>query len=189
MSRSANARARQYLAGLKKALRGLPRARRTEITRDIRAHIETTLAAAPTPSPAFVEEMLDRLGPPEEIAAAVLAQLPPARGHRLVALDVVAIVSLLVSGLLLPVVGWFIGVVLLWISPSWRVVDKVIGTLVVPGGLLAPAIAYFVATGSVASTVDESVSGGIFGLILVGGPLFACWWLVPHARTIRVPVG
>jgi hypothetical protein len=35
---------------------------------------------------------------------------------------------------LLPLV-WVIGVVLLWRSPAWTVRDKLIGTLIVPGGL------------------------------------------------------
>jgi hypothetical protein len=49
-----------------------------------------------------------------------------------------ALVLLLLGGILLPVVGWFIGVVLLWRSDRWTRLDKVIGTLVVPGGLLLP---------------------------------------------------
>ena len=42
---------------------------------------------------------------------------------------------LLVGGLILPVVGWLIGVVMLWVSNAWNVRDKVIGTIFVPGGL------------------------------------------------------
>jgi hypothetical protein len=46
---------------------------------------------------------------------------------------------------ILPVLGWFIGVVLLWVSDAWNTRDKVIGTLVVPGGLLLPLGLGFVA--------------------------------------------
>ena len=35
-------------------------------------------------------------------------------------------------------IGWLIGVVLLWVSDAWDSRDKLIGTLVVPGGLLLP---------------------------------------------------
>lgn len=40
--------------------------------------------------------------------------------------------------MILPVLGWFIGVVLLWVSEAWNTRDKLIGTLVLPGGLLLP---------------------------------------------------
>jgi hypothetical protein len=48
-------------------------------------------------------------------------------------------VSLLLAGGLLLVVGWFVGVVLLWRSGIFTLQDKVIGTLVLPGGVL-PAL-------------------------------------------------
>jgi hypothetical protein len=49
----------------------------------------------------------------------------------------IAIVCLvLLGGVLLPIVGWVVGVGLLWVVPGWRVRDKLIGTLVPPGGLL-----------------------------------------------------
>jgi hypothetical protein len=50
-------------------------------------------------------------------------------------IDVVAIVLLLVGGLIVPLVGWVVGVVLLWVSDAWKVRDKVIGTVFLPGGL------------------------------------------------------
>jgi hypothetical protein len=36
------------------------------------------------------------------------------------------------------VLGWFIGIVLLWISDAWSTRDKLVGTLLFPGGLLLP---------------------------------------------------
>ena len=50
-------------------------------------------------------------------------------------IDVGAILLLLVGGVVVPMVGWLIGLVLLWRSSAWNVRDKVIGTVVVPGGL------------------------------------------------------
>ncbi len=50
-------------------------------------------------------------------------------------MEVGALVLLLVGGIVLPMFGWLIGVVLLWVSNAWNVRDKVIGTLFVPGGL------------------------------------------------------
>ena len=50
-------------------------------------------------------------------------------------IDVAAIVLLLVGGLIVPLLGWLVGVVLLWVSNAWNVRDKVIGRVFVPGGL------------------------------------------------------
>ena len=61
-------------------------------------------------------------------------------------IEVGALVMLLVGGLIVPIVGWFVGVVLLWVSNAWNVRDKVIGTLFVPGGLgpiVLPALRRF----------------------------------------------
>jgi hypothetical protein len=51
---------------------------------------------------------------------------------------------------LVPVVGWIVGVLLLWISRAWTIRDKIVGTLVLPGGLL-PAVWLVVAPVSVGS--------------------------------------
>jgi hypothetical protein len=34
-------------------------------------------------------------------------------------------------------IGWIVGVVLLWKSATWRLIDKIIGTFILPGGLFA----------------------------------------------------
>jgi hypothetical protein len=46
-------------------------------------------------------------------------------------------VLLLVGGFVFAV-GWVVGLVLLWSSTVWSTRDKVIGTLVFPGGLVLP---------------------------------------------------
>jgi hypothetical protein len=115
-------------------LRDLPSDRRHEIVADIGSHIDSALADIPTPSPAAVEQILDDLGTPETIAAAAFAEMPPTQS-RWALRDVTAVVLLLIGGLVLPVIGWLIGAVMLWTSTTWRVKDKVIATLLVPGGL------------------------------------------------------
>lgn len=57
--------------------------------------------------------------------------------------EVAALWLLLIGGIVLPVVGWIIGVVLLWASELWTRRDKLIGTFVVPGGLLLPLAVNF----------------------------------------------
>ena len=59
----------------------------------------------------------------------------PGAPHKPGYAEVGAIVPLLVGGLIVPLVGWLIGVVLLWVSNAWNVRDKIIGTVFVPGGL------------------------------------------------------
>jgi hypothetical protein len=41
---------------------------------------------------------------------------------------------MLTLGSVIPVFGWAVGVVLLWSSGLWRRSEKVLGTLIVPGG-------------------------------------------------------
>jgi hypothetical protein len=52
----------------------------------------------------------------------------------------VAIILLLVGGFLFGI-GWFVGVALLWSSKAWTVRDKLIGTFVLPGGLVLSYVA------------------------------------------------
>ena len=63
--------------------------------------------------------------------------------------------------MILPVIGWLIGVVLLWVSDAWDRRDKLIGTLVVPGGLLLPLglLTIAVTAGSVDCGTPVPVTG------------------------------
>jgi hypothetical protein len=54
---------------------------------------------------------------------------------------------LLLFGFFAAGVGWVVGVVLLWRSRAWTTKDKLIGTLVLPGGLLATALLLLLALG------------------------------------------
>ena len=71
-------------------------------------------------------------------------------------------------------IGWLIGVVLLWSSRRWRVGEKLLMTLVVPGGPgLLPVIGVFVPA-QVCTSIDggpETCSGFAFP-VAVGIPLF-----------------
>lgn len=46
-------------------------------------------------------------------------------------------IALLLFGSLLLIAGWLIGFVLLWTSDRWNRRDKLIGTLILPGGIPA----------------------------------------------------
>lgn len=129
---------------------------RDELLDDVRVHVEEIRSTAD--SGAEVRQALDRLGTPEQIVAAAAAQEgaplittptphPPAprrTGTR--AVDVITLLLLVVgTAVLWPLIGpvalltWPIGVVLLWISRSFTFGEKVLATLVWPGGILLPA--------------------------------------------------
>lgn len=67
---------------------------------------------------------------------------PAASASGLSAMEIAAVVLLLVGGFLAGI-GWIVGVVLLWISPRWRLRDKLLGTLIWPGGLVGALIVLF----------------------------------------------
>lgn len=117
-----------YLRRLRRAARGLPRARRKELLDEIAEHIAQARAAGAAP----LRDVLGELGDPGEIAAAA----GPVRNARLGGAEAAAIALLLFGGFIF-LVGWFAGLVLLWISPRWRWPDKLLGTLVWPGGYAA----------------------------------------------------
>jgi len=104
----------------------------------IHEHIDSALAEAPVDDVAEVRNVLDRLGDPSDIAEEARQRfgVPKVKSG---ALEIAALILLLVGGIILPVVGWFIGVILLWSSRVWTTGEKLAGTLLFPGGLLLPA--------------------------------------------------
>jgi hypothetical protein len=159
-----------YLDDLTNQLAGLPRARRSELLDDIAHHIEALLDEAAESGPVtrdIVEAVLAEVGDPAEIAREAGAGAVPRRGPT--GWDKAVIAFLLVGGIIIPILGWLIAVVMLWVSSAWRVKDKVIGTLLVPGGLLLPlALLFFGVTGSV-STSSCSQSPTFSGTSAVNG--------------------
>ncbi len=127
-----------YLSRLDVAAASLPPARRAELLQEIREHIDAARAAGAAADEATVRTMLDRLGEPEEIVAAALETSPeaepglvaepPSTGSELAATLLVTV------GSFIPLVGWAAGAVLLWGSRRWSTREKLLGTLVVPGG-------------------------------------------------------
>jgi hypothetical protein len=144
----------RYLSDLRKALRDMPRRQRDELVAEIASHIEQTLPEGA--SDAEVMTALDRLGDPDQIAGAERERLgvaEPAAGW----LEWLAIPLLLIGGVVLPVVGWILGVVFLWLSRCWTARDKLLATLLVPGGLL-PAF-YLSVSAATVETCSSSPAG------------------------------
>jgi uncharacterized membrane protein len=130
----------RYLKHLEVELDDLPRDRRREIVDEIAGHIAEARAGLEHETEADVRNILEGLGDPAEIAEDARERFevrpsPPAQPYKPGWIEIGALVLLLVGGLVIPVFGWFIGVVLLWVSNAWNVRDKIIGTIFVPGGL------------------------------------------------------
>ncbi len=87
--------------------------------------------------------------------ASPAATLPPQTGRGAGAHEIITVILLLVGGIVVPVIGWVVGVVLLWSSPRWQTRDKLLGTLVWPGGLAAPFV--LVALGGLFAATSSSV--------------------------------
>jgi uncharacterized membrane protein len=125
-----------YLRRLDAELRALPRARRREVLEEISEHIAEARADLPTSDQAAIRNLLDRVGDPAEIAAEARERLGiPAR--RAGARETAAVILLLLGGFA-AFAGWIVGLILLWISDVWSTRDKLIGTFVLPGGLVLP---------------------------------------------------
>jgi uncharacterized membrane protein len=166
-SQSTDPRVASYLDALNRALHGLPDLVHAEVYSEIRQHIADELAGRPG-DPSAVPEVLDRLGDPIEIAREAGAYPSPrslpqrkSRVHEIFAVILVSIGGF-VAG-----IGWLVGIVLLWTSDRFTRADKVIGTILVPGGFLTSfvALAFGVAGPTtvetcVSSTQSAATTGG-----------------------------
>ena len=138
------------------ALAPVPEPRRHELLADVREHIAEARMALTDETDADLLNILDRLGDPQAMAAAEIGReddSAPAARPRSRALEIAAIVLLLLF--------WPIGVVLLWISDAWSTRDKLIGTLVPPGGylgilVLGPIVALGSFTAVCRTVTDEA---------------------------------
>lgn len=156
-----------YLGRLNQAAYVLPADRRADLLDEISEHIASARAAGAAADEAAVRTLLDRLGEPEEIVAAARddestrgaepwhAPPQPVPVAASPTLETWAVVMLTI-GSVIPVVGWLVGVLLLWMSRRWRWPEKLAGTLIVP---LGPGLLWFLAVLLPARSESCSVSG------------------------------
>jgi uncharacterized membrane protein len=175
----------EYLARLEAALAPVPPARREELLSEVRAHIAEARSALANETDSDVMNILERLGDPAEMAAAEterLESVPPVRNPSR-ALEVAAIALLLLF--------WPVGVVLLWLSSAWTTRDKLIGTLVPPGGYVGTALVgaflFWGAISPTCSTITDDAgrvlsstcpSGGVQATFDIVSLLFAVLYLI-----------
>jgi hypothetical protein len=128
----------RYLHDLGEALHEMPGRHRDRLVTGVAGQIDEML---PThPSEADVQAVLNRLGDPRQVAASerlVLGIKKPKPGW----FEWLTIALLLIGGVF-SLLGWVAGLVFLWLSWTWPLRDKVVATLLVPGGLL-PATSLF----------------------------------------------
>jgi hypothetical protein len=169
-----------YLKRLERELGDLPRARRRELTDEIAGHIAEARANLEVETEAEIRNLLERLGDPAEIAAEERERVA-VRPRRAGWIEILALILLPIGGIILPVVGWFVGVVLLWVSDAWTTREKLVGTFVIPGGLATPLLlgGLAVTAESCTSEIDpatgaelsSSCTGGTFQAADVLGPV------------------
>ncbi len=180
-----------YLRRLRRAARALPRARRQELIDEIAEHIAQARAAgavSPEGGPAALREALERLGEPADIVAAAGGAVRAARPGGLEAAAVALLLTGgivgLVAGIPGVIVGWGTGVVLLWVSPRWRWPDKLLGTLMWPGGLAALLL-----LGGLATSTQACSGGSGTATRCSGSPGLPPWLAIPiTVAAIAAPI-
>jgi uncharacterized membrane protein len=134
----------RYLTDLEAELRGLPANRRRELLDEVGEHITAARAALDPETEVAIRTMLERLGDPADIAAEARerfgVQAEPARPTipwlevaTLATLVLVPVTIWLHMAMVIPLLGWLVGLALLWRSRRWTTHDKRIGTLLALG--------------------------------------------------------
>ena len=182
--------AADYMQRLRRAGRDLPAGRRRELLAEIEAHLSE--AIDPNASDAQALTVLDKLGEPDAIIAAETP--PPDELPERRATTQWAAIALLLLGGFVFAVGWLAGVILLWSSRAWTVRDKLIGTLVIPGGLATGVLLGLIAVGAPSKKICTVTPGGVpqctsaagqsTGASALGIAVFALLVLAPIATSV-----
>ncbi|MEU4015105.1 hypothetical protein AB0E56_07510 [Microbacterium sp. NPDC028030] len=173
-----------YLARLDEAMRGLPHGVASDIRGGIVEELEGLDAAA-------TEMRIAQLGDPVAIAreaqdevpgavtivtappvAAPSAPRPPTTSTR--GFAIAAALTLSFGGFVLPVLGWFVGAVLVSLSPLWRTWEKVVAIVIpfVVGGVSLLLVSTMVTF----SASDSGGSSSGTGTAPVVNPLLPAWY-------------
>jgi hypothetical protein len=129
---------------MRQAGRHLPPDRMHDLLGEVEAHLSEAIPPGASDEEAL--EVIERLGPPGDIVDAEQPRVEVTVGRR--GWHEWAAVILLPLGGLVVGVGWLIGLILLWSSRLWTTRDKLIGTLIVPGGIATAVWLALVLTGT-----------------------------------------
>lgn len=133
-----------YLRRVRREGRDLSKDRLSELLSDLEGHLAAAIPDSASDEQAA--EVLERLGDPMQIVAAARPEITAPKQRR--GAHEWAAIFLVLFGFFVLAVGWIVGVVLLWSSRAWTTGEKVIGTLVLPGGLFASLVLVLIAAGS-----------------------------------------
>ncbi|CAD5141119.1 MULTISPECIES: hypothetical protein [Microbacterium] len=189
-----------YLARLDEAMRGLPHGVASDIRGGIAEELDGLDAAA-------TAERIDRLGDPRGIAREAEDEVPTAPPLVLPApapapsaprtpttatrgFAIAAALTLSFGGIVVPVVGWFVGAVLVSLSPLWRTWEKAVAILV---PFVATGLSFLIAstmtgfsTGSASgSSSDGDVMSEVVNPLV---PAFGEWHLLLLLGGLLVPI-
>jgi hypothetical protein len=195
-----------YLGRVRKAARHLPRGRHEWVMAQVGDRLAEALegsAADGRPTSA----VLASFGQPRDVVLAIDGHVPGTEARWM---EFVAVLLVLVAAVIWRP-AWLVGVVLLWVSPRWRWPDKLLATVVWPGGLLVASLLMtrytipnlfprtaFLRSGFVGSRgsmhylIDSTLGHPPLRhlLVLLGAavpPVLVAIWLLRHARRPEPP--
>lgn len=153
------------------AAAGVPVARRTELVAELRAHLADSLPDGA--DDAAVRTVLDRLGEPDDVVAAEMSDAAASSVSVRVspgaspwgALEVVAVLTLGLSGVVLPILGPVLGLVLVHRSTAWARSTLRWATVLTLGWLALVPVALLLGVVAARMTGDVGIgveAGGTF---------------------------
>ena len=152
-----------YLRRLEHAAAPLNGSRRAELVAEIREHIDEALLEAGAADEVAVRNVLERLGSPEDIAAAAGAPATGPTGQT----GKLEIATLIV--LAVPFVGWLVGIPLLLLSKAWASREKALAAFLVFAPLfLGFVLALSGSESGASSPVDTHPAGDGLGPLETG---------------------
>lgn len=197
MTKSTPQVVRTYLSQLETELADVPASVRSEIVSGVSEELAGLDAAA-------AAARIDQLGDPAFIAAEARAEAGapadrpaehPTVGERTEPAWFAVVASLLVAvgSFVVPVVGWVVGIVMVWLSKAWWRWEKLVATLLVPGIiLLVVGIGWLFSLGEATSGQPNPLVPTHIGLLTIGLLPFALnvvvgLWLLYRARRTGRP--
>ncbi|WP_157981537.1 HAAS signaling domain-containing protein [Protaetiibacter intestinalis] len=171
-----------YLAALQRELADVDRATRDELVRGIREELDGL-------GDAEAAERLRELGDPAFVAASARSEarqvVAEPQKQDAAWYSVVTVLLGSIGGFVVPVIGWLVGLVMLWMSSTWQLRHKVVGTLLTlagPGGLLLFTLPAYTVT-----EVTVSDASG-FGKVPGANPLVPAGATTPWGAIVAAAV-
>ncbi len=179
MTKSTPQVVRSYLSQLETELADVPASVRSEIV----SGVSEELAGL---DPAAAAARIDQLGDPAFIAAEARAEAGApaehsAAGERTEPAWFAVVASLLVAvgSFVVPVIGWVVGIVMVWLSKAWWRWEKLVATLLVPGIiLLVVGLGWLFSLGGATSGQPNPLVPSHIDLLTIG--------LLPYALNVVV---